>query len=175
MADILIIYSTTDGHTRKICFRLKEILETLNDRVTLRLVDDGQTDDLEAFDKIVVGASIRYGKHSKLIYRLVKEYRGILESKPNAFFSVNVVARKPEKRTPETNPYLRKFLKQIAWKPQQVAVFAGKLEYPKYTWRDRNIIRFIMWMTRGPTDPRATVEFTDWSQVEEFGRLIHDM
>ena len=35
----------------------------------------------------------------------------ILEKKSSAFFSVNVVARKPEKNTPETNPYMQKFLK----------------------------------------------------------------
>jgi len=32
-----------------------------------------------------------------------------------------------------------------------------------------------MWMTKGPTDPKAVVEFTDWNQVESFGRVISDM
>jgi menaquinone-dependent protoporphyrinogen oxidase len=175
MASILILYSTTDGHTKKICLHLKQVLEDVGDDVTVRSVDDGVPDDAASFDKIVIGASIRYGKHSRQLYRLVKEHQGLLDSRPNAFFSVNVVARKPEKRTPDTNPYLRKFLRQIAWKPQQVTVFAGKLEYPKYKWWDRYMIQFIMWMTKGPTDPQATIEFTDWNQVDEFGRLIHAM
>jgi menaquinone-dependent protoporphyrinogen oxidase len=29
-----------------------------------------------------------------------------------------------------------------------------------------------MWMTKGPTDPKAVIEFTDWAQVEAFGRRI---
>jgi menaquinone-dependent protoporphyrinogen oxidase len=37
------------------------------------------------------------------------------------------------------------------------------------------MIRFIMWMTHGPTDPTAVVEFTDWEQVEAFGRVVSDM
>jgi menaquinone-dependent protoporphyrinogen oxidase len=32
-----------------------------------------------------------------------------------------------------------------------------------------------MWMTRGPTDPEAEVEFTNWEQVEAFGQLIGKM
>jgi len=29
-----------------------------------------------------------------------------------------------------------------------------------------------MWMTKGPTDPTSTTEFTDWDAVEAFGRRI---
>jgi menaquinone-dependent protoporphyrinogen oxidase len=56
-----------------------------------------------------------------------------------------------------------------------VAVFAGKIDYPRYTPFDRFMIRLIMWMTQGPTDPAAVIDFTDWRQVEDFGRLIAKM
>ena len=115
MAKILIIYSTTDGHTREICQRLRQVIEQQDHRVTLISIDDESKVDLELFDKIVLGASIRYGKHHKQVYEYIKRNEQILDSKPNAFFSVNVVARKPEKNQPETNPYLKKFLKQISW------------------------------------------------------------
>lgn len=175
MDKILIIYSTTDGHTRKICERLKQVIERQEHQVTLMSINDEPNVDIAPFDKIVVGASIRYGKHGKLVYEFVKRNQRMLDSKPNAFFSVNVVARKPEKNRPETNPYLKKFLKQIAWRPGELAVFAGKIDYPKYGFWDRQMIRLIMWMTKGPTDPNAVVEFTDWTKVETFGQLINDM
>ena len=175
MAKILIIYSSTDGHTMEICLRLKQIAETRDNQVTLVSVNDGSKTDLNSFDKIVIGASIRYGKHSKQVYKFIKENQKILDSKSNAFFSVYVVARKPEKNKPETNPYLQKFLKQITWKPKIVAVFAGKIEYQKYKIWDRLMIRLIMWITKGPTDPSTNIEFTDWNQVTEFGKVIHEM
>jgi menaquinone-dependent protoporphyrinogen oxidase len=37
------------------------------------------------------------------------------------------------------------------------------------------MIRLIMWMTRGPTDPATNIEFTDWRQVDEFGQIINEM
>jgi menaquinone-dependent protoporphyrinogen oxidase len=130
---------------------------------------------LEKYDKIVIGASIRYGKHNKEVYQFIEKNKTLLDKKTNAFFSVNVVARKPEKNQPHTNPYLIKFLKQIEWKPENLAVFAGKLDYQKYGLFDREMIRFIMWMTKGPTDKNTVVEFTDWKEVEKFAYFICDM
>jgi menaquinone-dependent protoporphyrinogen oxidase len=175
MSGILIIYSTTDGHTRKICRKLCQVVEQLDHQVSLISIDDEPNVSLESFDKIILGASIRYGKHHKKVYEFIKRNEQLLDSKPNAFFSVNVVARKPEKNQPETNPYLRKFLKQISWHPKELAVFAGKIDYKKYRFWDRQIIRLIMRMTRGPTDLDTVVEFTDWKQVETFGLLISNM
>jgi menaquinone-dependent protoporphyrinogen oxidase len=172
MAKILILYSTTDGHTIEICKRIKQTAEALdNDVQLLDLVADPQL-VAGAFDKIVIGASIRYGKHQPLVNDFIGKNQALLEEHPNAFFSVNVVARKPEKNTPETNPYLQKFLTKIDWKPQLLGVFAGRIDYPSLGFVDKHMIRLIMWITKGPTDPSLTVEFTDWSKVEEFARKV---
>jgi len=174
MANILITYSTTDGHTRSICKHLQKLVAEQHD-VVLSAMDDEPGIDLAPFDKVVIGASIRYGKHQQQVLDFIERNQAALESRPNAFFSVNVVARKPEKNTPETNPYLQKFLKKIAWEPQNLAVFAGKIDYQSYGFVDKQMIRFIMWMTKGPTDPTATIEFTDWNKVDAFGELISRM
>lgn len=175
MAKIVIVYSTTDGHTREICHRLQGVLEQQAHQVTLISVRDEPCADLKPFDKIVIGASIRYGRHSPLIVDFINRNEKILNSKSSAFFSVSVVARKPEKSRPDTNPYVRKLLKKISWRPKELAVFAGKIDYPRYGFLDRLVIRGIMWMTKGPTDPGAVVEFTDWRRVEAFGGLIGKM
>lgn len=175
MAKVLLLYSTTDGHTLKICQRLKQVIESDSSQVTLAPVETFRQLDLPFFDKIVLGASIRYGKHRPEVFEFIERNRELLDSKSNAFFSVNIVARKPEKNRPETNPYLIKFLKQIPWQPKELAVFAGKLDYPKYRFVDRQMIRLIMLITKGPTDPNTVVEFTDWQQVEAFGRVVSTM
>jgi menaquinone-dependent protoporphyrinogen oxidase len=175
MAEILIIYSTTDGQTRKICDKLRDVIEQQPHRVTVMPIQEEATVDLASFDKIVIGASIRYGKHSPHIIEFIEKNKTLLENRPNAFFSVNVVARKPEKSKPENNPYLQKFLRRLSWKPNILAVFAGKIDYPSYKSFDRLMIRLIMWMTKGPTDPKTIVEFTDWEKVASFGRVVSSM
>ena len=175
MSNILIIYSSRDGQTLKICQRLQSVIEQHAHQVTLVPIEGADREELQSFDKIVVGASIHYGRHNSKVQAFINHYQSILDSKPNAFFSVNVVARKPEKQSPATNPYLRKFLKRIRWEPKQMAVFAGKIDYPSYNAFDRFVIRLIMWMTKGPTDPSSVVEFTDWEQVDAFARVISFM
>ena len=64
------------------------------------------------------------------------------------------------------------FLKQALWKPTELDVFAGKIDYPKYGFADRQIIRLIMWLTQGPTDPRTVMEFTHWDDVDALGRRV---
>jgi menaquinone-dependent protoporphyrinogen oxidase len=167
---VLIAYATTDGHTQRICERLKQVMEGLGRQVTVVLLSDASALDLRDFDRVLIGASIRYGHHQPIVAEFINQHQALLESRPSAFFSVNIVARKPNKNTPETNPYCRKFLKSISWQPRLTAVFAGKLDYPSYGFVDRQMIRLIMLITKGPTDPKAVLEFTDWARVEAFGR-----
>ena len=175
MARILIIYSTTDGHTIEICRRLERAVESRGHSVRLLDIKDDPKLAAGEFDKVVIGASIRYGKHQPLVKDFIEKNQATLEGHPNAFFSVNVVARKPEKNRPETNPYLQKFLKQIDWQPQLLGVFAGRIDYPSLGFVDKHMIRLIMWITKGPTDPTQTLEFTDWQKVEEFGTEIAEL
>jgi menaquinone-dependent protoporphyrinogen oxidase len=175
MARILILYSTTDGHTLKICQRLQQVVEQQSHQVTLISIDENPQVDIAPFDKVVVGARIRYGKHTPQVFEFARTHSQALEAKPNAFFTVNVVARKPEKNTSDTNPYMQRFLDRSAWLPKATAVFAGRIVYKRYSFWDRQVIRFIMWITKGPTDPATDVEFTDWGAVDDFGQFIAEM
>tara|TARA_Y100000768_G_scaffold180378_1_gene135083 strand:+ start:367 stop:894 length:528 start_codon:yes stop_codon:yes gene_type:complete len=171
MPSFLIIYSSTDGHTKVICER---IINFLNDENLVELVslEDAKKIDLSNFEKIIIGASIRYGKHSKELYKFINLNKNILDHKQSAFFSVNVVARKSEKNTAETNPYIKKFLKISKWTPKKIRVFAGKVDYPNYNFFDKYIIKFIMFITKGPTDTSQSYEFTDWSKVDDFTKEL---
>ncbi|GHU29102.1 protoporphyrinogen oxidase [Betaproteobacteria bacterium] len=175
MSAILILYSTVDGHTLTICKRIARVIETSGHTVTLARIEEAGEINLSAHDKIVIGASIRYGRHRRSVFEFIDANLSRLERQPNAFFTVNIVARKPEKNRPETNPYLRRFLHKTRWKPQLLDVFAGRLDYPRCRPLDRLAIRFIMWMTKGPTDPSTVVEFTDWARVDAFARQVADL
>ena len=167
----IIIYSSTDGHTKIICEKIKNNFKNIND-ISLVSLRESVNLDLSKFNQIIIGASIRYGKHSNDLYKFIEFNKKILEQKKTAFFSVNVVARKPEKNSPQTNPYIKKFLKISNWKPDKVAVFAGKVDYPNYNFFDKYIIKLIMFITKGPIDTSQSYEFTDWSKVDSFAKDI---
>ena len=168
---ILLIYASVDGQTKKISDFLNEQLQKEGKHVALYEVDDFDG-KLETYDKIIVGSSIRYGVHHKGVIDFINTHKEALDTHKTAFFSVNLVARKPEKNQANTNPYVIKFFKEITWRPSMVEVFAGKLDYKKYPFFDRIMIQFIMWMTKGPTDKHTKIEYTDWDRVKDFGQKV---
>jgi menaquinone-dependent protoporphyrinogen oxidase len=172
---ILILYSTVDGHTAHICGRLREGIAQRGYEVTLLDLDDNSEVDIVSYRKVLVGASIRYGRHRPNVIDFMRGRRAELEARHCAFFSVNIVARKASRNAPDTNPYIKQFIGQIGWRPALLEVFAGRLDYPRCAFWDRQVIRFIMLLTRGPTDSSTVVEYTDWDRVEAFGRAIADL
>ena len=169
MKKSLITFSTVDGHTKLICKKIAEYSANQN----VEVIPISQINDLSDYKSIVIGASIRYGKYRKEVFDFIKNNINLLQSMENSFFSVNAVARKVEKSSSKTTPYVIKFLKQIKWKPKNIAVFAGKIDYPKYKFIDKYAIKFIMWITNGPTDTSQTYDFTDWKKVETFAKDLN--
>lgn len=169
-----IIYSSVDGQTLKICNKLRDEFLKNNQNVELFSINDFH-ENVTNYDKLIIGASIRYGVHNKKIIDFINTNKEQLNSIKTAFFSVNLVARKSEKSTPNTNPYVIKFFKSIDWAPTIVEVFAGKLDYKKYPFFDRIMIQFIMWMTKGPTNTNTEIEYTNWDRVTEFGIKLRNL
>ena len=169
----ILIYSSIDGQTSKISEYLREKCKT-KISFELKPIYDTKNINLNEYEIIIIGASIRYGKHSPEVIRLVKENLEVFNNKKTAFFSVNAVARKPGKDVSLHNPYVIKFLKKTNWKPKISAVFAGKIDYPKYKFFEKVIIRFIMLITKGPTDTSKSYEFTNWLKVDEFAAELNE-
>ena len=165
--NILLLHSSTDGHTVKI---MEYIGGHLNGRAVWGILDLNLQPEVNfaGFDRVIIGARLRYGKFNQNVYQFVSHYQTELEAADAAYFGVNLTARKPGKENPAGNPYIEKFLKSSPWQPRRMALFAGALDYSKYGFFDRNMIRFIMKITGGPTHPSTNEVFTNWQAVEAF-------
>ncbi len=115
----LILFSTRDGQTREIASYLASELKELGIQADVANVHRIEEPQWENYDRVVIGASIRYGHYHSAFQEFVKKHATRLNSMPSAFYSVNLVARKPEKRTPQTNSYARKFLMNSQWRPDR--------------------------------------------------------
>ena len=166
-AKIGIIYASIDGQTKKICEYIKSKLDTQNNIVEIISIDNFEK-TISEYKILIIGSSIRYGKHHKSIYQFINSHNTELSHIKTSFFSVNLIARNKNKNTPSTNPYLIKFLKGISWEPTLVDVFGGKLDYSLYPFFNRIMIKIIMKMTDGPTKTKTAIEYTDWKKVDAF-------
>ena len=163
----LIIYSSTDGHTKAIA---EYIFNNLKNDINYKILSLQEANDfnLNNFNNIVIGASIRYGRYHNDFYQFINNNVQVLNSIKSSFFSVNAVARKANRDNIHSNPYILKLFQKTIWSPNIIAVFAGKIDYQKYNFFDKHIIRFIMWLTKGPTDLSKSHEFTNWKVVDTF-------
>ena len=171
---VLILYSSIDGHTKHICEYIKEKLDEMK-TITIDAMEKSDLYDLSNFSEIVIGASVRYGYHRKNVYEFINTNKELLAKKKTVFFSLNLTARKAEKNTPDTNPYVIKFLKKVSWEPTIKEVFAGRLDYPSLDCANKLAILFIMAITNGPKDISKVYELTDWKKVDELACSIKNL
>lgn len=163
----LVLYSSVEGQTLKI---IKHIIREINDDVTLIDMDSNPSVDFTKFDKILIGASVRYGNLRKNMLDFINTHKEQIDAMPNAFFLVCLTARKPEKADPDNNAYMLKFDKLSRWQPRLKGVFAGALLYSRYNWWQTLLIQLIMKMTGGSTDKSQDIELTDWERVDMFSK-----
>lgn len=175
MNKILLLHSSREGQTVKILDYIKKELGEFD----YELQDLHQVGkiDLSQYERVVIGASIRYGHLNKKLYQFIEQHLEQLQQGKVAFFCVNLTARKEAegKDTPEGSAYIKTFLKKSPWQPKLIGVFAGALYYPRYRFFDRVMIRFIMTMTGGETDTSKEVEYTNWDKVARFAQSIRKM
>ncbi|MCG3722403.1 menaquinone-dependent protoporphyrinogen IX dehydrogenase [Vibrio cincinnatiensis] len=170
-----MLYSSREGQTQKI---LQFIAETLNPAMCdIRDLHQCNSIDLLAYDKVLIGASIRYGHLNRKLYEFIECHSIQLKQVKAAFICVNLTARKEEQKkdTPEGSVYIQTFLKKSAWHPNLIGVFAGALYYPRYRFFDKMMIRFIMYLTGGETDTSKEVEYTNWDKVTLFSEKFAKM
>jgi menaquinone-dependent protoporphyrinogen oxidase len=172
-----LFYATRDGQSRRIAERIiNRLSEAEIPAQPYDLAIAMPTPQrLSEARLIVLVAAIRYGRHLREAERFLAVYRALPTPPPLVFLSVSLVARKPDKRTPENNAYLRKAIARHRLAPVLAMAIGGRLDYARYGWLDKQIIRFIMKLTGGPTNPDACVEYTPWDEVDAIAVRIAEL
>jgi menaquinone-dependent protoporphyrinogen oxidase len=174
MKSVLVLYMSRGGHTARIARRICEGVAEAGGRGEMMDINEAVHEGVDwgRYDVVALGAPVLYGTYHRSVFDFIARNRASLAAKPNSFFNVSVVARTPEKATIEGNRYLQKFLQLSPWRPQDLKVVAGKVDYPSWAWYERLMIQMIMKFTHGPTDPRAVIDYTDWDDVRAYGKHL---
>lgn len=174
MTSVLVLYMSRGGHTARVARRICESIRDAGGRATMMDLTEASKEgvDWNSHDVVALGSPVYYGSYDKSVLEFIEAHRAELEARPNSFFNVSVVARTPEKATVEGNRYMQKFLEVSPWKPKDLKVIAGKVDYPSWGWLDTLMIQMIMKFTQGPTDRSTVIDYTDWDDVAAYGRHL---
>jgi menaquinone-dependent protoporphyrinogen oxidase len=174
MKSVLVLYMSQGGHTARIARRICGSVVAAGGLAEMMDINEAVHEgvDWHRYDVVALGAPVLYGTYDKSVFEFIKANQSTLASKPASFFNVSVVARTPEKATVEGNRYMQKFLELSPWKPKDLKVIAGKVDYPSWGWLDTIMIQMIMKFTHGPTDKTAVIDYTNWDDVDAYGRHL---
>lgn len=166
-----IIHDSHRGQTEKVALRIARVLRRLGEEAIvfkLHCLPEGFAP--EEFDALILGSPIHLKKFSHAFAGLVEDLQPTLAAKPSFFFSVSLSAADAGEGAADAQGCIDEFLDRSGWSPSMTASFAGALLYQNYHPLLRWIMKRIARKAGGGTDTSRNYEYTDWGEVEAFGR-----
>lgn len=176
MPRILVLYGTTEGHTRKIANAIGDTMRANGLDVDVVHVDETAPDP-SGYDAVIVAASVHAGGYQKPIANWVRVHAAQLDRRPGAFVSVCLsILSKNETGRKEAEAIPQRFLDGAHWHPANVKIVAGALLYTHYNFLVRWMMKRIVAAAGGDTDTSKDYEYTDWNDLRafagDFGRRV---
>src|SRR5690606_6549531 len=174
MAQLRIVYGTTEGQTEKVAHRLRDRLEAGGHTVDAyragRVPED--LDPLD-YDGVLVGGSVHAGRYQRALLAWVQAHGPSLAVRPSALFTVCMRAAVPTeaaRRAAEGD--VAAFAQETGGRPAESAAVAGAARAAAH----HVLVRFVMRRIArkdaahlpGALDASRDHEFTDWATVDAF-------
>lgn len=168
--NVLLIYGTNEGQTRKVArFLAAHLLQRGHKVLTASADNSAFTPDPGEFDAVLVAASLHAGRYQRSVIKFVKRHLGRINATRNAFLSISLTAAG---RNPRDKEGLQRcvagFVRETGWTPVRIHHVAGALRYSAYGLFTRGMMRRIAASRGGPTDTRRDHELTDWADLAKF-------
>ena len=166
VARIYIAYGSVEGQTAHIVEYIADVVrahghqaETADLKHSAGTIPDGQ-------DGVIVAASVHVGKHEGYVADFVRRNRGDLETLPSGLVSVSLAAHGDEA---SAEGYVARFEEETGWHPRQVAMFSGALQYTRYNFLKRQLMKQIV-KDKGSQDLDTSRDYiyTEWDGVKHF-------
>ena len=165
---VLIVYGTTEGHTRKIARFMEDVLQDAGHKASIADATE-EPPNPKDYDAIIIGGSIHIHKYQSAVTHYIAKHVAVLNKMPGAFISVCLaVASGIDEEHREAEKITNDFLTQTGWKPLLTAQVAGALKYTQYDYFKRLIMKMIAKREGRATDTSQDYEYTNWDAVKKF-------
>jgi menaquinone-dependent protoporphyrinogen oxidase len=169
--NILIVYGTIEGHSRKIAEWIADQVRTNGNNC--RVIDASALQgkiDVAGHDAVMIIAPVHQRAHPEPVLDFIFAHRDSLNTNPSAFISVSLSAAFDAGQA-EARSYVDHLLECAGWQPAATHMAAGALRYDEYDYFKEQIIRHVVLRARGAADVKGDHDFTDWKAL---GRFVDD-
>jgi len=173
MKRLLIVYASTEGHTRKVAQFLAGAAAELGWGATLHDAEAlGIGIQPREFDKVIVAGSVHMDRHQAAIEQLVDRVGARLDNRNSALLSVSLSAAGDAEDRFRAWEYTRELLATSVWRPGHVEIVAGALRFSATDFFKRWAMKRLSKKKRVDVNPSEDYEFTDWNEVSAFLRRV---
>lgn len=166
--NVLVLYSSTEGQTKKIAERVaSEIDGRGRNATTYDMGSEQKAPSISDFDAVIVAASVHQGFHQESAVNFVAAQRERLKSRKAAFLSVSLSAAMPDGKA-EAQGYVDRFVEATGWTPDASLSVAGAVRLSSYDYFERQVMKYIIARKGIVHDADVDYECTDWPELEAF-------
>ncbi len=167
--NILVLYSTVEGHTRKIAHHVEEVVEKLGHDASVADVVQPGSFGLGSFGAAILCAPIHMGDYPAPFVNFLRDWADPLQDIPTALITVSLaIASKDKSERDEAKAFARQLEQKIGFRADYEHYAAGALKYLEYDFLRRWAMKNIAQKEGGPTDTSRDHELTDWQALDEF-------
>jgi menaquinone-dependent protoporphyrinogen oxidase len=173
---VLIVYGTTEGHTRDLAHHLARDLAAAGRTATVEEAPPSPPyPDPTGYDAAFVAASLHVGRFQGNLVRFVQARRDALDAIPSAFVSVSLAAagQNPDDWA-GLEDCVAQFEHETGWTPAAIHNAAGAIRYSHYDFFKRLAIRHIAARRGKKTVTSRDYDLTDYAALDRFAREFVD-
>jgi len=167
---VLIVYGTTEGHTRALSHFAASALEAAGRPTAVEPAgSEAAYPDPNPYDAVILAGSLHVGRYQAPLAAYARAWHEVLNAKPSAFISVSLCAAgiNPHDWESAEDCFVR-FQHETLWTPKAVHQAAGAIRYSQYDFFKRLALQFIA-SQRGEAVPTARHhDLTDYAALSSF-------
>ena len=162
--NLLILYGTTEGQTRKIAEHAADRLYATGHQGALHNTSDREREiDLDDYDGVIVGAPVYDDSYPSAVEEFVRAHNRKLNGASTMFLSVSLAAASGDAQDIQNmRACVDRFLTQTEWRPDEIHHVMGALKAAQTEFFRWWALKFLCTHAGLPQMPGRDHEFTDW-------------
>lgn len=167
---VLIVYGTTEGHTRSLAhFAARTLGEAGRPTAVEPAGPEATQPDPTRYDAVILAASLHVGRFQAPLAAYARAWHEALNARPSAFIAVSLCAagiNPPDWE--DADQCVARFQNETLWSPTAVHQAAGAIRYSQYDFFKRLALRFIAAERGQPEVPSKHYDLTDYAALSQF-------
>lgn len=165
---ILIVYGTTEGHTRALARFIEERLQTAHVGVAVHDAAENPPPPT-GFDAVILVASVHVGRYQAALVDYARRHHVALHAIPSAFVSVSLSAAGDDAEDWRgLKARVRDLESHTGWTPKRIHHAAGAILFSEYDFFRKLALRMIARRRGQPVNASQDHDYTDYELLGRF-------